>query len=285
MVWLQRAFLARMEAKLSIVMTSGFFWHLVTLPMPFFSQRYAGDLVSRVASNDKVARLLSDELAVNAINTLAMGFYAAVMLSYDVPLTLVTIAIVAANLLVLRLASRARDDSNRRLLKERGKLAGASVNGIQTIETLKASGTEGDFFARWSGMHANALNAQQRLALVSMLANVAPPLLFVLAVVAVLGMGGLRVLEGTLTIGGLVAFQSLAQSFAAPVNGLVQFGAHLQTVRGDLARLDDVLQLRPGRARAASPRRRGGGGAGAGPAGRGRARIASPTDTTSRSRP
>ena len=245
LIWLQRAFLARMEAKLSIIMASSFFWHLVTLPMPFFSQRYAGDLVSRVASNDKVARLLSDELAVNAINTLAMGFYAAVMLSYDVPLTLVTFAMVAANLLVLRLASRARDDANRRLLKEQGKLAGASVNGIQTIETLKAGGSEGDFFARWSGMHANALDAQQRLASVSMLANAAPPLLFVLGVVAVLGVGGLRVLEGALTIGGLVAFQSLAQSFTAPVNGLVQFGAHLQTVRGDLARLDDVLQYAP----------------------------------------
>ena len=245
LVWLQRAFLARMEAKLSIIMASSFFWHLVTLPMPFFSQRYAGDLVSRVASNDKVARLLSDELAVNAINTLAMGFYAAVMLTYDVLLTLVTVAIVAANLVVLRLASRARDDANRRLLKEQGRLAGASVNGIQTIETLKASGSEGDFFARWSGMHANALDAQQRLAFVSMLANAAPPLLFVLGVVAVLGVGGLRVLEGTLTIGGLVAFQSLAQSFAAPVNGLVQFGAHLQTVRGDLARLDDVLRYAP----------------------------------------
>ena len=245
LVWLQRAFLARMEAKLSLVMTSRFFWHLVTLPIPFFSQRYAGDLVSRVASNDRVARLLSDELAVNAINMLAIGFYAAVMLSYDVGLTLVTIAIVAVNLVVLRLASRARDDAARRLLKEQGRLAGVSVNGIQTIETLKANGTEGDFFARWSGMHANALNARQRLAFVSMLAAVVPPLLFVLAAVALLGLGGLRVLEGTLTIGGLVAFQGLAHSFAAPVNGLVQFGANLQTVRGDLARLDDVLQYAP----------------------------------------
>ncbi len=245
LVWLQRAFLARMETKLSIVTTSGFFWHLVSLPMPFFSQRYAGDLVSRVASNDRVARLLSDELAVSAINTLAMGFYAAVMLSYDVPLTLVTAAIVAGNLVVLRLAARARDDASRRLLKEQGKLAGVSIKGIQMIETLKANGAEGDFFARWSGMHANALDAQQRLAFVSMMANAAPPLLSLLGLVAVLGVGGLRVLDGTLTIGGLVAFQSLTRNFAGPVDGLVQFGAHLQTIRGDIARLDDVLHYEP----------------------------------------
>ena len=245
LIWLQRAVLARMEAKLSIVMTSGFFWHLVTLPMPFFSQRYAGDLVSRVASNDRIARLLSNELSVNVINSLAMGFYAAVMLSYDVALTLVTMAIVAVNVVVLRLASRARDDASRRLLKEQGGLAGVSVAGVQMIETLKANGTEGDFFARWSGMHANALDAQQRLAFVTMLAGVAPPLLFVLGVIAVLGVGGVRVLDGALTLGGLVAFQSLAQSFAAPVNGLVRFGAYLQLIRGDLARLDDVLQYAP----------------------------------------
>ena len=245
LVWLQRAFLARMEAKLSIITTSAFFWHLVSLPMPFFSQRYAGDLVSRVASNDRVARLLSEELAVNVINTMAMGFYAAVMLSYDVLLTLIIAAIVGGNLVVLRIAARARADASRRLLKEQGKLAGVSVKGIQMIETLKANGTEGDFFARWSGMHANALDAQQRLAFVSMMSNVAPPLLLLLGVIAVLGIGGLRVLDGSLTLGGLLAFQSLARSFAAPVDGLVQFGAHLQTIRGDMARLDDVLQYEP----------------------------------------
>ena len=42
-----------------------------------------------------------------------------------------------------------------------------------------------------------------------------------------------------------MAFQSLALSFAGPLNGLVQFGANLQTIRGDIARLDDVLQYAP----------------------------------------
>ena len=160
-------------------------------------------------------------------------------------LTLFAVGIVAANVAVLLLASRARQDANRRLLREEGNLAGASVDGVRMIESLKATGAESDFFMRWSGLHANSLVARQRLMLVTTLAGVAPPLLSLLGVIAVLGLGGLRVLDGALTIGGLVAFQILMQSFSRPVEGLVRFGAHIQTVRGDLARLDDVLQYEP----------------------------------------
>ena len=192
LVWLQRVFLARMAAKLSIVTTARFFWHVATLPMTFFGQRYAGDLAGRVVSNNAIAQLLSGELAVNAVSVLAMAFYAAVMLAYDVPLTLVAMAVVLVNLVVLRLASRAREDANRRLLKEQGRINGTSVNGVQMIETLKANGREGDFFARWSGIHANALGASQRLGYVTTLAHVVPPLLSLLSVTAILGVGGLR---------------------------------------------------------------------------------------------
>ena len=245
LIWLQRTLLARMETKLAIASTARFFWHVATLPMLFFSQRYAGDIASRVMSNDMVARLISGELAINIVNLLSMAVYGMVMLSYDAPLTLLALVVVAVNILVLRLASRARENANRRLLKEDGRLAGASINGIRIIETLKANGAEGDFFARWSGMHANALGAQQRLGLVTAVTSVVPPLLSLLAFVAILGFGGLRILDGALTIGGLIAFHSLMMSFSRPVEGLVRFGANLQTVKGDIARLDDVLNYAP----------------------------------------
>ena len=245
LTWLQQSLLARMETKLSIVTTTHFFWHVITLPMLFFSQRYAGDIASRVLSNDAVARMLSSELAVNSINLLAMVFYALVMLAYDVPLTMVALVMVALNLIVLWLAGQARENANRRLLKEQGKVAGTSINGIRSIETLKANGAENDFFARWSGIYTNALSAQQQLSLVNTLANVVPALLYFLSVIAILGVGGLRVLDGVLTIGGLVAFQSLMLTFSQPVQGLVQFGAHIHLIKGDLARLDDVLHYAP----------------------------------------
>ena len=109
------------------------------------------------------------------------------------------------------------------------------------IETLKADGSENTFFARWSGQHTNALQAQQSLGVRTGLLNVVPPLLSSLTTVAILGFGGYRVLEGMLSIGGLVAFQSLARSFSNPIEQLTQFSASLQTIVGDIGRLDDVL--------------------------------------------
>ena len=245
LTWLQQMCMARMETKLAIVATSQFFWHVVTLPMIFFGQRFAGDIANRVASNDQVARMISGDFATNAINMLTMMIYAPVMLSYDPLLTLVVFVAVVINGLALRLVSRSRENLYRRLLKEQGKLIGTSVNGIHMIETLKANGTESDFFSRWSGIHANTLLAQQKLGQLTYTLNVVPPLLVSLTTVAILGVGGLRILEGALTIGGLVAFQSLAQSFSRPVEGLVQFGANLQTIKGDIARLDDVKNYAP----------------------------------------
>ena len=245
LTWLQRTLLARLEAKLSITTTTRFFWHVVTLPMTFFSQRYAGDVASRVASNHAIASLMSGQLAVNLVNVLTMVIYGVVLLAYDVQLTLVAIVLILGNLAILGLSNEPRAQASRQLLRERGRLAGTSAQGIQLIETLKGSGAENDFFARWTGIQANALNAQQRLGMVEVLAPMATAVLSQLATLAVLGLGGLRVAEGAITVGGLIAFQSLLRSFSAPLEGIVRFGAGLQRVKADVTRLDDVLNHEP----------------------------------------
>ena len=154
LTWLQQMCLARMETKLAVVATTRFFMHLFTLPMTFFHQRYAGDIAARVMSNDKVAQMISGELAIGAVNLLTMVAYGWVMLSYDPALALAVFGMVSFNVVALRIVARAREDDSRRLLKEQAKVAATSVNGLNMIETLKADGSESSFFARWSGQHA-----------------------------------------------------------------------------------------------------------------------------------
>jgi ATP-binding cassette subfamily C protein len=234
--------LRRLKLKLATVMSSQFLWHLLRLPASFYAQRYAGEISNRISLNDKVADVLSGQLATTLIEAIMMVFYVGVMLQYDVLLTLIGVCFAAGNFFALQLMSRQRVDANMRLMQEFGKVSGLSIAGLQNMETLKASALESDFFSRWAGYYTKAMNAQQELGMSSQTLGVLPTLLSALTSMLVLVVGGFRVMQGHLSIGMLVAFQSLMQSFLAPVTTLVNLGSTLQELQGDVLRLDDVLQ-------------------------------------------
>lgn len=238
---LQLRYLRRLRLKLAVTLSSQFVWHVLRLPADFYAQRFSGEISNRIGLNNDVAGVLSGRLTITLISAAMVVFYAIAMLQYDLVLTLIVIFFAAVNVLTLQWVSRRRVDANLRLAQEYGKAAGVAIAGLQSIETLKASGLESDFFARWAGYYTKAINAQQDLGLVNRVLGVLPALLSSLTAISLLVIGGLRVLHGELTIGMLVAFQLLMQSFQQPVNRLVQFGSLLQTLEGNLQRLDDVL--------------------------------------------
>lgn len=244
LTWLQRRYLLRLEMKFSLSTSGGFFWHVLKLPIEFFSQRYSGEIGSRIMINDRVAQLLSGDLAVAALNSIMIVFYTLLMLQYSLSLTLIAAAVAAANVLFLRFVSKRRVDQNMRLQQELGKLQGVSMGGLQLIETLKSGGAESDFFAKWSGYQSKLLHTQQELGVSSGWLTAVPGLLSGVSTVAILTVGGLQVMDGSLTVGMLVAFQSLMASFIAPVNQMVQLGSSLQEAQGGLNRLDDVLNYK-----------------------------------------
>ncbi|NEP18807.1 MAG: NHLP family bacteriocin export ABC transporter peptidase/permease/ATPase subunit [Leptolyngbya sp. SIO4C1] len=239
---LQLRYLRAFKVKLSVGMASRFVWHVLRLPVGFYAQRFAGEISDRIALNDSVANVLSGRLTTTAISLVMIVFYAIAMLQYDIPLTLIVVAFAVVNVAVLQWVSRQRTDANRQLIQEYGKAAGVGIAGLQSIETLKASGLESDFFARWAGYYTKAINAQQSLGLTNRLLGLLPALLSTLTTLALLIVGGWRVIHGSLSVGMLVAFQLLMQSFQGPVNNLVRFANTLQTLQGSLERLDDVLE-------------------------------------------
>ncbi len=241
LVWLQQSYLLRLETRLALASSADFLWHVLRLPIDFFSQRHAANIAQRVGANDNIAQLVSGELATNAVALVTLVFYAAVMFAYDAVLTSVGIAFTLLNVWLMAYLSRSRQDATLRLQKERGKLGATLVGGIQIIETIKAGGGEADFFTRWVGLRAAANNTEQALRFYSQIIGTLPLLISAVITAFILGYGGMRVMAGDMTVGMLVAFQSLMASFSAPVNNLMGLAGRLQEARADLDRLEDVL--------------------------------------------
>lgn len=237
----QLKFLRALKIKLAVVMSSQFMWLVLRLPIGFYAQRYSGEISSRIEINDEVANLLSGRLATTIIDLFMIVFYAAVMFCYDAVLATIGIVCATLNLVALQWLSRSRVDANKRLQREYGNVYGLSIAGLQGIENLKASGLESDFFSRWAGTYAKAVNAQQSLGLSNQALSVLPTFLTALTSALVLLIGGFRVMNGYFSIGMLVAFQSLMQSFMTPMTNLLSLGSTMQELQGGINRLDDVL--------------------------------------------
>ncbi|HSO32474.1 MAG TPA: NHLP family bacteriocin export ABC transporter peptidase/permease/ATPase subunit [Labilithrix sp.] len=242
LTYLQRTSLMKLMARLGVKMASGFLWHALRLPVGFYLARSPGDLAGRVQSNDMVAHMLSGRISGVVLDLVLVLFYACFMLYLDPWLTLIGFATAAGHLALLRGAARMRTDLSRQVGLHAGKLAGVASGGLQMIETIKGTGSESEFFGQWAGYQAKLVVAQQALARRDQLLSVFTDMLARANALLVLSIGALRVMDGHMSLGMLVAFQTLMGSFISPIESLSHVGAGLQQLRGELERLDDVLE-------------------------------------------
>ena len=243
--WLQQQILLRLQTSISIASSARFFWHLLQLPIDFFATRQPGDISTRITSNQMVANTLAQDIAATAASLLIVVFLFLLMLKYDTMLAMIGLSSAVLNIVALRLVNSRKAGERLRISADSGKLASTNNAGLQQIETLKANGAEADFFARWSGQFSKASNASQTVAVSGQALSLVPTLITGINTVAVLMFGAYRVMNGFLTMGMLIAFQSLMAAFLKPVSGLVGIGERLEETRGNLRRLDDVLNSVP----------------------------------------
>ncbi|WP_260610599.1 cysteine peptidase family C39 domain-containing protein, partial [Streptomyces sp. WAC06614] len=240
LTWVQQANLLRGRIISSTLGSARFLRHLLRLPVSFHAQRDPADLVQRLKSHDTVAETLARDLAAAGVDAVVVLLYAVLLWAYDPRLTLVATVTALLNLVALRLVIHLRSTGTQKLRAERARLAATSYGGLQLIETMKATGGEDGFFRRWAGQHAVTLDVQQRLGVPGAWLAVVAPTLAALNSALILWIGGLRAVEGHLTVGLLVAFQALVTSFTAPLARLSGVAGRLQDFAADVARLQDV---------------------------------------------
>ena len=232
----------KVTGKIAAASNAKFLWHILREPMEFFSQRTAGDLSRRQGENDQVASILVSQFAPSAIQAMLLVFYLAVMLRYSVSLTVIGLVTVALNLLVVRYVSGRLLENSRVQMRDEGKAAATLVSGIDMIESIKASGAENGYFERWSGYQACANTSKVSSAGINEFLMPLPGLLQQVSNVIVLSMGAVLIIQGHMSAGIFLAFQSLMAAFLNPVNQLLGAGANIRQMRTFMERISDVMK-------------------------------------------
>ena len=215
--WIQAVYSLKINGKMAIVGSSEYMWKLLRMPMEFFSQRMAGDLMQRQGTNASIASTLVNTLTPLALNTVMMVFYLVVMLRYSVLLTIVGIVTIILNLIV-------------------------TVSGIQMVETIKASGAENGYFQKWAGYQASVNTQNVKFARLNQTLGMIPGLLSALADASVLIIGVWLVMQGRFSLGMIMTFQGFLGSFMSPAMTILSAGQTIQEMRTEMERVEDVMR-------------------------------------------
>lgn len=240
--WIGAVYSMRINGKLAVVGSTSFMWKVLRMPMEFFSQRMAGDIQQRQSANASIAGTMVNVFAPLALNAVLMLFYLTIMFRYSPLLTLIGVASIVINLFLSRIISKKRVNITRIQLRDAGKLAGATVAGIEMIETIKSSGAENGFFERWAGYQASVNTQKVRYEKINQYLGALPQLVSAICSSLVLMAGVWLTIRGQFTAGMILAFQGFLSSFQLPAMTLVSAGQALQEMRTEMERVEDVME-------------------------------------------
>lgn len=240
--WIQAVWSLKIDGKLAVTGSAVFMWKVLRMPMEFFSQRMAGDILQRQGSNAAIAGTLVNTFAPLALSAIMMVFYLVLMIRYSPLLTLVGLGSIVVNMLVARFISAKRVNITRVQMRDSGKLSSATVAGIGMIETIKASGAENGYFEKWSGYQASVNTQKVRFQRLNQYMGMIPGIVTEITNTAILALGIWLTMCGQFTAGMIMTFQGFMTSFSAPAQSLIAAGQTLQEMRTEMERVEDVME-------------------------------------------
>ncbi len=237
----QSIYWLKIEGKFAVTSSAKFMWHVLRLPLEFFSQRYIGDIVSRQESTASIALTLIKQIAPMFIKIISMFFYLFFMLKYSWVLTLIGLGATVLNMLIARYSSNKMLDYQRAAAPNQGKILSVTYTGFEMIETIKSTGAESGYFERWAGFFAKQNNDNVNISRFTQYFGAIPSFISTIADMILLFSGVYLIIHGEFTIGMLMAFQSFLSSFLEPIDEIVDIYSNFVSMRCDMERVEDVL--------------------------------------------
>ena len=244
MIWIQQRCLIRLSLRVAVTQAGTFLKTLLSLPIEFFSQRFPGEVAARTQLIDAISDTSAIQLTKLIIEMTMSVIFLMWLVWKDPILASLVLCIAITCFVALKITTNFRIYENFRLVREQGQLLGIGAMGLQNLETIRSTGSEDDFFNRFTGYQARELISRQRFSEFGALFTGLPSFFLMLGNVVVLAVGSWRVLQASLTIGELMAFYVIVGNFLLPLGRYVEASSLIQILEANLQRVEDVLSAK-----------------------------------------
>ncbi len=245
MSYLRGSLLVYLQGRLDPQIMFNFFEHVLSLPLKFFQQRSTGDILMRLSSNVLIRQILTNQLVSALLDVFLLLGYFTILILKAPSFAYVTFTIGIIQVAIILISSRWL-----RWITEQELMTGADsqsyiVEALRGISTLKASGAEDRAFNHWSNLFCRNLNLTLRKNHTLAIIDSVLTTLRTFAPMVLLWFGGLKVLSHAMSLGAVLAYNSIAIAFLIPLGSLVSNYQQLQLIIAHIKRIRDVTDYPP----------------------------------------
>jgi ABC-type bacteriocin/lantibiotic exporter with double-glycine peptidase domain len=244
MTLLRGRIMLMLKNRIDWVLLHGIFEHLLSLPLKFFQLRAVSDILTRMAGATAIRDVLTSRSVGALLDAVFVVTYLAVLYIQAPVFAAIALGLGLVESLFVLLTNKYITFYVQESLVAEAQCETVLIESVTGIETVKASGAEAASLNRWSEQYAKVLNNNLRQANASMMLDTGMTIIQWIAPLLVTWLGARRVLEGTMTIGTMLAMQTLVACVIDPLSSLASTIRDLQIARVHLRRLWDLVEAR-----------------------------------------
>lgn len=219
--------------------------HLFSLPVEYFERRPAGVTVSRVREIETVRNFLTGQGLTSLIDLLFVFVFILVMLLYSWKLTLIVVISIPIYIAIAALIRPVMRDRIKQKFNRWSHSQQFIVESVVGAQTLKAAAVEPMVHRQWSERLAFYVESGFKASMSGALGQTVIELVTKLVAACILYFGAQEVINGSLTVGGLIAFNMISNQTIQPVLRISQLWQDFQQVQVSVERLGDIMNFPP----------------------------------------
>ena len=236
-------FIAKISKRSSEILMYNYFSHMLRLPVCFFHDRETGEVLSRFQDIGEIQEIISSisiSLILDSVMVITGAF---VLSSLNLQLFLLVVLLASIYAIVVFVYRKPIESVSRDVMENDAQVTSILKESIDGIETIKSFNGKEKYYVKLRKKTSALINNLFKGSLIDVSQSALLTIVEGLGMVFIFWIGSLFVIHGVLTLGALIAFQSLVYFFLSPVQGLIGLQPEMQRAIIAAERLNDVLEI------------------------------------------